>query len=74
MAARRLSRALYMRGAHSPQFSRISLWCRDLHLGTCIGKRNGEEQERARGRAACKGRWWGVLRLPRDQAAMARHE
>ena len=42
-------------GAHSPQFSRISLWCRDLHLGTCIGKRNGEE----RARPACKGRLVG---------------
>ena len=42
-------------GAHSPQFSRNSLWCRDLHLGTCIGKRNGEE----RARPACKGRLVG---------------
>lgn len=68
---RAVSRARHMRGAHSPQVSRITACGVGTCIGTCIGKRNGERSARGR-RAKGTARWWGVLRLPSDQAHRAR--
>ena len=71
--AARVSRARHMRGAHSPQVSRITA----CGVGTCIGTYNGKRNGEERARPACKGRFvGGAYSGSREirHRAMARHE